>query len=111
MSKICNINFWIENDPHPTPPFGTFPKTHPFWCAHPSLSSQWQALLGTSWEYLWDIFEAYICIVVMIEPPLNLQRKARGGALCSRWQVQATPSFHPRTPLIQLEVGFTLSRI
>ena len=26
-SKICNINFWIENDP---PPFGTFPKIHPF---------------------------------------------------------------------------------
>ena len=30
MAKICNINFWIENDPSP-PPFGTFPKIHPFW--------------------------------------------------------------------------------
>ena len=28
MAKICNINFWIGNDP---PPFGTFPKIHPFW--------------------------------------------------------------------------------
>ena len=29
MAKICNINFWIENDPPPL--FGTFPKIHPFW--------------------------------------------------------------------------------
>ena len=28
VPKICNINFWIENDP---PPFGTFPKNHPIW--------------------------------------------------------------------------------
>ena len=28
MAKICNINFWIGNDP---PPFGIFPKIHPFW--------------------------------------------------------------------------------
>ena len=27
--KICNINFWIENDP--PPPFDTFPKIHPIW--------------------------------------------------------------------------------
>ena len=27
-SKICNINFWNEND---LPPFGTFPKIHPIW--------------------------------------------------------------------------------
>ena len=33
-SKICNINFWIGNDP----PFGTFPKIHPFWSGRPSLS-------------------------------------------------------------------------
>ena len=26
--KICNINFWFENDP---PPFGTFQKIHPIW--------------------------------------------------------------------------------
>ena len=31
-----------------------------------------------------------------------------GGTLCSQWQGQATPSFHPRIPFIQLEVGFTL---
>ena len=24
----------------PPPPFGTFPKIHPFWCAHPSLSGR-----------------------------------------------------------------------
>ena len=34
MAKICNINFWIENDP---PPFGTFPKIHPFWKGKASL--------------------------------------------------------------------------
>ena len=43
-SKICNINFWIEND-HPPTPFGTFPKIHPFWCAHPSLTTQWITVL------------------------------------------------------------------
>ena len=31
----CNVDFWIENPP---PPFGTFPKIHPFWWHHPSLS-------------------------------------------------------------------------
>ena len=36
MAKICNINFWIGNDP--PPPFGTFPKKHPFWCLQSSLS-------------------------------------------------------------------------
>ena len=35
MAKICNINFWIENGP---PPFGTFPKIHPFWKGKASLS-------------------------------------------------------------------------
>ena len=34
MAKICNINFWIENDPTP---FGTFPKIHPFWMYQASL--------------------------------------------------------------------------
>ena len=34
MSKIYNINFWIENDP---PPFATFSKAHPLWRRHPSL--------------------------------------------------------------------------
>ena len=28
VPKICNIDFWIENDP---PPFGIFPKTHLIW--------------------------------------------------------------------------------
>ena len=37
MAKICNINSWIENDP-PPPPFGTFPKIHPFWKGKASLS-------------------------------------------------------------------------
>ena len=27
--KICNVIFWIGNDP-PPPPFGSFPKKHPF---------------------------------------------------------------------------------
>ena len=36
MAKICNINFWIGNDP--PPPFGTFPKKHPFWYFQSSLS-------------------------------------------------------------------------
>ena len=36
MAKICNINFWIENDP---PPFGTFPKIHPFWRRSASLKA------------------------------------------------------------------------
>ena len=36
MAKICNINFWIENDP--PPPFGTFPKIHPFWKGNASLT-------------------------------------------------------------------------
>merc|ERR1711989_298894 len=26
-NKICNVIFWIGNDP---PPFGSFPKKHPF---------------------------------------------------------------------------------
>ena len=34
MAKICNINFWIKNDP---PPSGTFPKIHPFWMCKASL--------------------------------------------------------------------------
>ena len=34
MAKICNINFWIEND-HTS--FGTFPKIHPFWKGSASL--------------------------------------------------------------------------
>ena len=33
VSKICNIHFWIENDPPP----GTFLKIHPIWRSHPSL--------------------------------------------------------------------------
>ena len=37
VPKICNINFWIENDP--PPPFGTLPNIHPIWRSHPSLSS------------------------------------------------------------------------
>ena len=28
-SKNYNINFWNANDPFP--PFGNFPKNHPFW--------------------------------------------------------------------------------
>ena len=36
MANICNINFWIENDP--PPPFGSFPKIHPFWKGNASLS-------------------------------------------------------------------------
>ena len=28
IPKICNIDFWIEND---LPPFGTFPKIHSIW--------------------------------------------------------------------------------
>ena len=39
-SKICNINFWIGN--YPPPPFGTFPKIHPFWRRHPSLRDGWR---------------------------------------------------------------------
>ena len=34
--EICNKNFWIGNDP---PPFGTFPKIHPFWWGDASLIS------------------------------------------------------------------------
>ena len=36
MAKICNINFWIGNDP--PSPFGTFPKIHPFWEGEASLT-------------------------------------------------------------------------
>ena len=36
-STICNINFKIENDHRPS--FGTFPKIHPFWQRHPSLTT------------------------------------------------------------------------
>ena len=36
MAKICNINFCIENEPHP-PPLGTFPKIHPFRMCQASL--------------------------------------------------------------------------
>ena len=28
VPKICNINFWLENDP---PPHGTFPKIPLIW--------------------------------------------------------------------------------
>ena len=38
MAKICNINFWIGNDPTPPPPFGTFPKIHRYWYQRASLS-------------------------------------------------------------------------
>ena len=31
-----------------TPPFGTFPKKHPFWWVHPSLIS------GTEAKAVWD---------------------------------------------------------
>ena len=41
MAKICNINFWIENDPPHPPPFGTFPKIHPFWKGNASLTCGW----------------------------------------------------------------------
>ena len=34
MLKICNVYFWIENDPAP---FETFPEIHPFLWRHPSL--------------------------------------------------------------------------
>ena len=37
-SKFCNLNFWIENGPPPPPPFRIFPKIHPIWWGHPSLS-------------------------------------------------------------------------
>ena len=30
VPKICNINFWIENDTT-LPPLGTSPKIHPIW--------------------------------------------------------------------------------
>ena len=36
-SKICNVNFWIQNDPSH---LGTFPKIHPFWYRHPSLKEE-----------------------------------------------------------------------
>ena len=42
--KICNINFWFENEP-PPPPFGTFQKIHPIWNSHHSLSNK-QAFKG-----------------------------------------------------------------
>ena len=29
VPKICNINFWIENEP--TSPLPPFPKIHPIW--------------------------------------------------------------------------------
>ena len=35
MAKICNINFWIGNDP---PSFGTFLKVHPFLKGQASLN-------------------------------------------------------------------------
>ena len=35
-NKICNVIFWIGNDP-PHPPFGTFPKKHPFLSRESSL--------------------------------------------------------------------------
>ena len=36
-SKICNVNFWIQDDPSP---LGNFPKIHPFWYRHPSLKEE-----------------------------------------------------------------------
>ena len=37
-SKICNVNFWIKNDP--AFPSESFPKIHPFWWPDPSLNVQ-----------------------------------------------------------------------
>ena len=36
-SKICNVNFWIQDDPSP---LRNFPKIHPFWYRHPSFKEE-----------------------------------------------------------------------
>ena len=38
VAKICNLNFWIGNDPPPPPPYGTFSKIHPLWKGKASLT-------------------------------------------------------------------------
>ena len=64
VPKICNINFWIENDP-PPPPFGTFTKIHPIWFSHPSLTLFMLFIL------------LYIAVMTTIRAPtvLKMERK------------------------------------
>ena len=64
MAKICNIFFWIENDPPPLP-FGTFPKIHPFWMCQASLNVTFSRfyLGGPPLSYIHICVSAFIAIL------------------------------------------------
>ena len=73
-SKICNIIFWIENDP--PPPFGSFPKIHPFWCAHPSLSHLLVFVIGfpsASGKILTKIVIKIMILIVFLNEQICIQ--------------------------------------
>ena len=50
VAEICNIIFWIENDP---PSFGTFPKIHPYWSCQASHRAQ------ANKRFLFDTFHQW----------------------------------------------------
>ena len=61
VPKICNIKFWIENDP--PSPFGTFPKNHPIWYSHPFLNVIHKALLSCHKTWVIDFSRSQITVI------------------------------------------------
>ena len=55
MAKICNIIFWIENDPPPL--FDTFPKMNPFWYYGASLTNMMVYCLYSMCQLLFLILD------------------------------------------------------
>ena len=100
MAKICNINFWIENDP---PPFGTFPKIHPFWKGNASLNrftrgldKALQAEEDQEEEECPESLQVivnYICYMNMAKIIILLQDQCC-LLLCLAWAVDKLPCCH-----------------
>ena len=67
MAKICNINFWIENDP---PPFGTFPKIHLFWMCQASLMDS--VLAMWNWIHKYNVHFLMLSYVALFECVQNV---------------------------------------
>ena len=64
--KICNVIFWIGNDP---PPFGSFPKKHPNWGIRSPLMGKVHCTGSTKgrsgspkWMFFWKISEGGVVI-------------------------------------------------
>ena len=71
--------------PPPIPPYGTFPKIHPFWCAHPSLSEDVGIVL-TPWFGIWGQQGKNQVVRMGIsqweELLANVKRAKRGFQIC-----------------------------